>query len=256
MKTIHYFCTGGETEVGGMQKFLLKINANINWSRQFPALNKGAKPTRSDVTSPTMYNAHTGTTGKNLVAKMHKVLKEYSQNFINSDGILLIDDADCRFLDTDFNAWMNRLQTDVQTILGKPIPVYVLIASPEVEAWFIADPIHSFEKLYSNFPGFGHQMSQYIKNQILCGAHIEQFGGPCINEACTIKLSNELINIFSDQDFLKPFIQLYGIENVKFGLRYSKKTHGAQMLEAIEPDIVSSHCNLFFKQTYQKLAQL
>ncbi|MBH0329954.1 hypothetical protein ABH14_09070 [Brevibacillus brevis] len=263
MKTIQYFCTGGETETGGILDFLNKINSNVRWVRAFPALKKGAKPKRStDPSYRPMARTHTGVTGSSLVYEMKQILQLYPHQFktTHCDGILLIDDADCRFLvQGSIDTWYSQVSNDINSILGEEIPFYVLIASPEIEAWFIADWQNSFGLEYDFAPGFEHQLKQHLKTRILGSTdweNIELFGGPVKNGACTIKLSNEIINTFSDQTFLQPFVKSYGEELVRYKLKYSKKTHGAAMLRRIDPQSVNKKCNSFFSSFYRMLTDL
>lgn len=266
VKKIYYFCTASHTEFGGIDAFLLKINRGIQWVRQFPiTIRKAPKPVRSDQRQMTLAKfseEDEGLTGKNLKARMIQIIKDYPANFSqgNCDGILLIDDADCRFSKyEEFLQWRNELSDELGAILGYRIPLYILLASPEIEAWFLMDWKNSFAEEYPNPPGFEHQLKQCLIDRIIGKEYwdaIEHFGGPRKDGSCTKKLSNGLIYCFEDPELIAPFLEKHRSFFTENRLYYSKKRNGAMMLNRILPEVIAANCRVFFAPTYRELVQI
>jgi len=232
---VGYFCTGGYTEVGGIQYFLEKINPNIQWERCFPtALKPNPKFKRID-SAPC--SEHSGVTGNDLVQKMLERIRHPSfEHDHRYDYILLIDDLDCRFYsktNQDINEEIIDIAGQVEAALGRKVNFKALFASPEVEVWFVADWTESFGKEY---PKYQHRLrtivNRIIRNYI---SNIEQFGEPLENGSCKYKLSEIIQNGFSSY------------------VRYSKRINGGSMLKRIRPEVVERMCRIYFSDVYWRL---
>lgn len=247
MIKIGYFCTGGYTETGGIKSFLEKINPNVYWERCFPTVDKPCLVRgRMNSTPVASYN---GITGPALVEMMYNRLSKYYKNS-EFDGFLMIDDLDCRYqscLTEDINLFVETHSNEVQKILERQVGVYVLFASPELEAWFIADWNNSFAKQYPR--SVVYNIQEKLKRDIIkdhWDNNLELFGGAFVNGGCESKISTEIQNAFT----------LVGIDEQKRVYAYSKRNEGVDMLKRIEPEQVSSKCNICFSPQFNKLRAL
>ena len=244
---IGYFCTAGYTETGGIKQLLEKINPNVRWERCFPAVDKPYLA-RGRMNS-TPIASHNGVTGGELVRMMHERLSRYYKNS-DYDGFLLIDDLDCRFpsnLAEGINLFVENQTAEVQVSLGKPVNFYVLFASPEIEAWFIADWNNSFAKQYPGTIAFN--LKQIISNYLLkdyWDNNLELYGGNFVNNSCESKISSEIQDIFSE----------VGVDADGNAYSYSKRIEGVDMLRRIEPERVSIKCNICFAPLFHRLHEL
>lgn len=131
-------------------------------------------------------------------------ISRYPESFGTEDcaAVLLIDDADCEFASVaDWLKETERLEQAVADVLGRAVPFYYLLESPEVEAWFLADWEHSFgkERVYRKLPGFLHQMRKHLKEDLLGLSEwdeVEWFGGSRKGDACTRKISSVIQRAF------------------------------------------------------------
>lgn len=267
MKTIHYFCTAGDTELRGMQAFLLKINHSVSWVRQFPAVEKKApKAIRSDQVflEGTLRRNQVGYTGKRLRSQMLNDIRNYRDTFQQgkSDGILFIDDADCRFTIDTYNNWVEQTSADIREAVGWDIPVFVLLQSPEVESWLLMDWENSFAKEYRHPAGLEHLLKQYLIHKITRTSwdNIEWFGGPCIDDACTQKLSELIIQTINSISYVEeasfPFQTRFSAFWRSDSISYSKKENGGRMLTQINPENIAESCPFYFAPTYRELKTL
>jgi hypothetical protein len=94
-----------------------------------------------------------GVTGTTLVDKMRERLeKHYRGAGCDIDVVVVIDDADCRFLREgalDLATWAKEMEQQVRAWTERPKLRFVpLLASPEIEAWLLADWQEGFGKEY------------------------------------------------------------------------------------------------------------
>jgi hypothetical protein len=119
---IGWFATGGHTEVGGLQRFLERIDDGPRWVRCFPAVQKPGPKLGRAAPAP----SDEGITGADLGARMLKLIRERHQPG-EFDAYLLVDDADCRFCGDDPTAaraaFTERLALEVAQHLGRDVPV-------------------------------------------------------------------------------------------------------------------------------------
>ena len=223
--------TGGYTEMGGMPPFLEKINPHVRWQRCFPTKMKPKGKFSRNESAPRVEQR--GITGKSLVENMLSRLQKYYRSH-DYDYFLLIDDLDCRFNgDGDqYESWKLELSDQVNKALERETNTEVLFASPEIEAWFVADWENSFGKEYRTL---SHPLKSKLK--IEQGKNFwnspESYGGALVNGSCEFKLSETIQRALSET----PNNQT---------CRYSKRTNGAAMLGRIEPGHVAHVCRLYF----------
>lgn len=242
MKTIGYFHTAGYTESGSLPSFLKKVNSNVNWERCFPAYEKiKIMKGRHGSTPVKQYRSQeSGITGEALIEKMKTIMTRYKQDYQHLDWVVLIDDLDCAPSQA-----VSVLEQEVSQILDKSIQLLILYASPEVEAWFVADWDHSFGKRYPRAIAdqLRHGLSRHTppvnRNSIeIFGRPMKALGG------CTTKLSEVIQTVFS------------GEITSSVPYEYSKRYDGNEMLSNIEPEVVAEVCNVHFFPVYRKLREI
>lgn len=243
MIRVGYFCTAGHTEAGGIARFLRRIDegADLSWERCFPAVQKPGPKLRR----PAPKHGE-GTTGERLVDEMLDRLEKYHRAGSTGalDIVLFIDDADCRFEGDPAKlvAWMAERTEAVQSSIGKPstrIPFVALFASPEIEAWFIADWEQGFGREYAHLAGGEKHLRSHV--DALLGEFVddvERYGGGYVNGACADKLSEKLQALL-----------------LRLGETYSKRTHGQDMLRRIRPAKVADVCGFCFRPALAALVR-
>jgi hypothetical protein len=136
------FATAGWTEVGGLQRALGAWLPGVDVERKFPAASK--PPKRARGAPPGLRvdaGDQPGLTGDALVGAVLDRLHRYPDAAV--DAILLVDDLD----DLDGRlgcdlpraavAQADAIAARVRQAVGRDLPVFVVFASPEVEAWFL-----------------------------------------------------------------------------------------------------------------------
>ncbi len=120
---IYYAHTGGYTELGGIKRFLQKINNNLEYQRLVPAVAKLPKKHKiKDIDS--------GITGKSLFDR----IKERAKLTSNIKVLIIIDDGDCKVKNGILNDSIEDLKKEL-----KDIKLIFLFAEPEIEKWFCLD---------------------------------------------------------------------------------------------------------------------
>ena len=251
-----------------MQFFLRKINDKFEYKQYLP--NKTIKK-KGD---PKVINDKvSGLTGESLLKKVYEILGKYKDEFNQCKAILIEDDLDGRFYDKsaqEIDEYKADIVNQVRNILAnQEMKVFLLFASPEAEAWFIADWEHGFKALYeselindlnlSERKFFTHQLKQYIDREILkeYADDIEQYG---FRDGIYYKLSDQLIKVISND--MKEYL-LKNKDNIVYAkkifeskhLYYSKKLHGDWMMKRILPKVLEEQCKYFFRYTYHELIE-
>lgn len=196
--------------------------------------------------SSTPIRSQNGITGDELVNEMKQKLRHPgSQQF---DMILLVDDMDCRFKRDgapSFDEWVRDLQRQIGEILGRQVSFEALLASPEIEAWFLCDWNNTFacEQEYRGIKDhLRYLISKSDINQFI--DNIEEYGGTYLNGSCCTKLSNRIQEILiTESTSRKQYL-------------YSKRIHGVGMLARLAPENVAEKCRLYFAPVYRKLLEL
>ena len=242
MISVGYFCTGGYTEIGSIQGFLERINKNIKFVRCFPIANKVCLKRGRMASTPV--RSQNGITGDNLVNEMKQKLIHLDSKLF--DLFLLIDDMDCRFKKDgapSFDEWVRDLKQQISAIIGTEVSFEALLASPEIEAWFLADWNNTFASEYRYIKDHlrylisKSDIDEFIDN-------IEEYGGTYLNGSCSIKLSNRIQEILLSES--TPRNQYL----------YSKRIHGVGMLARLAPENVAERCRLYFAPVYRRLLEL
>ncbi len=242
-----YFATAGHTETGGLQSFLTKLLPGVDWVRRFPAVKKPApKYGRAD---PTPAAALQGTTGDALVTRMLANLDLYRADDL--DFVLLVDDADCRFASpNDLPAWKDRIADAVTESAGRALPLFTLLAAPEVETWLLADWEEGFRAQY---PRLAVALRRHLETCVgLDWGELESYGGGKSASGCRDKLSQALSDAVAaggDCDDCR----LKTVAASMVGQRYSKQHDGAAMLKRVRPERVRKACKLYFAGAYVEL---
>lgn len=243
MIRVGYFCTGGYTETGSIQTFLEKINPKLKFVRCFPVVNK--PNLKLGRLSSTPIRSQNGVSGEALVRAIIETIQK--PEFEKFDLILLIDDMDCRFRregQLPYSDWVKSIGNQISTILGAEVPFDALFASPEVEAWFLADWSNSFSKEYRSVRDELRYKIATSNIGYFLQSNIEDYGGCFKDGSCAEKLSDKIIEL---------------VASLGTGLNsftYSKKVQGVAMLSKIDPNEVAVRCRLFFAPIYRKLAQI
>lgn len=272
MKTMYYFHTAGKTEYGGLDLFLKQINPGIYWDRQFPTRQRGAgKPKRSNEPPSERKMVESGTTADELIQAMLDRIREHPETYLHDHcaGILLEDDADCRFSNLkELEEERDNIALKIQEILGQEVPFYFLVASPEVEAWLLADWNESFKSYYHsvyrrlgvNPFGFENRLKTYLTENVLKGfeEQIELYGQPPKNNngiiSCSIKLSDQIIAAFAT--VAGSYVETHEAVIQDDGFRYKKDRDGKIMLGDIRPSQVADVCRIFFAPVYRKITAI
>lgn len=240
MVKVAYYCTASYTEVGAIDKFLNKINCSLKYERKFPVVSKPAPKIGRCYPEPQCQCL--GATGSFLVEKMIERIRSYPPD---AEVILLIDDADCKFSSkNDWILWCASVENSIREILNRDIKFVMLLASPEIEIWFVADRTNTFDKIYKDFCAV---LNASINSLLQVAPDIEFFGMPQkAAGGCQIKLSEQIQSII---DSITPSLN-------PRGQRYSKRRHGVEMLAHANPQVVASHCRIFFRDGYNALVHL
>ena len=251
-----------------MQAFLRKINPEYSFRQYLP--NKSIKP--KGTSKPIDKNIN-GLTGDALISKVYDILNNH-KDIGNSSAILIEDDLDARFHDmtaAEIADKSHHIKENIHRILGRDIPVFLLYASPEVEAWFLADWKRSFQLVYCNsemYAELSSQVKRFFLHHLRLYVFSEVLGRykDCIEDYGWVdgkyrKLSDELIQTF-DQNIISYLQSLantnddYIKQIVGSSIRYNKKLHGDIMLRNIEPAVVGQQCKKYFLPQYSLIRDL
>ncbi len=249
-RKVRYFTSAGYTETGGLKVFLQKINPNLEWVCAFPPVKKPAPKLNRPYSTPDT-NLE-GATGSVLASQMlsHVANPLYNKEYKSDDILLLIDDSDCRFsTKEEFDVWKLDFHKKIREGIGRDIPLIVILASPEVESWFIADWANSFVRCYGKQPA--HLIKEELK-KIIEGKggqfeDIENIGQPYLLDlrCCSYKLSSQIELALE---------RISKISEVR--ITYSKRYDGPSMLINIDPGKVEGVCRTFFAPGYRLLKDI
>jgi len=220
------FAGGGEAEIRGLIPFFMKHYPQCSFIRKTPILRKpGPRPGRE---------LHSyGQTGESLVSEIKKQLTTALLNEkCKCDFILVIDDLDCN----DKNIQTSNLNRAIDSVQqATAIKRFIGFASPEFEAWIIADWDNSLAKDV-DFRGRHLEMKYFlIREKRIPFNAPESFGVyDAAKKSCNEKMSDAIIEA-SIRQSEKNIDQCC----------YSKATHSPRMLQMIDPDTVRNKCPLF-----------
>lgn len=231
------FCTGGHTEMGGLQRFLERAFPGVFFERCFPARDRRRPlsrplwaPEKEERPAPRPQDE--GVTGEGLVLRMLEIIARHHARGEYS-AYLLVDDADCRFCESGISGWREQLRRRLQAeVPSGEAPLHLLFAFQEVETWLLADWNGTFAQ---EFPAISHDLRKSLLLRFGLGGweQLETVGCPqnSSGEGCTRKISEEV------QEEIKSLRHS--------GLSYSKRIHGQNMLQRLDPAAVASLCPQF-----------
>ena len=258
-KRVACFFTGGYSELNAMKSFLKKANDKVDLIQLCPT---GERRSKSQITgrhTDNIQRNHSGLTGTALVDFVLDFIKK--KRFLDEeyDAILIEDDKDSRFLSVhangiagiDNDAWEQYKQNIVDAVreAGVNIPVIIILAAPEVEAWFLSDWDKSFGKVYAE--DFNREQNEYfsvtfrkyINQSVLTAQYKDSIESYGYFDGEYKKLSGEIQKALDEIDFLEHFRP----GEPHYSPRYSKRIQGEAMLEAVDPNQVVQHCAVFLK---------
>ena len=178
-----------------------------------------------------------GKTGRSLAEQIEKLLFESLKAKDCCDLILVIDDLDCHDRDVRRELFDKSIGKVDQ---AANIEHYIGFASPEVEAWIVADWDHSVAK-DPDFRGCHAQMRHWLSTQ----------------KAVPFDRPETFSNYDRDKDSCRDKLSDAMIESSIYcgaQARYSKGDHTARFLRQISPEVVSGKCPLF-RALRQRLTQ-
>ena len=260
-KRVACFFTGGFTELNAMKSFVEKINGNVEYRQICPVAPRKSRDAIRNRNA--IGRRQNGLTGDSLIDYVLEIVTEPFFVRESYDAVLIEDDRDERFIDKttsriDIEKW-ERFKADIQKKLedkGVAMPVIILLAAPEVEAWFISDWENGFGWVYQNSGQlnspqntyFSTVFRKYVKEEILTDQYAEMIEAFGFFDGVYKKLSEEIQEALNRIDFLESFMVC---EHEP--IRYSKRTQGEAMLESIEPVKVLDSCTVFFREAFYKL---
>lgn len=267
------FLTCGHTEAGEMQGFLRRCcTSNIHFVQCLPN-----KPKRKKKEGTVIKDEFSGLTHEGLLEKALSIIRMNREQYTNYKGIVFEDDLDDLTQD-GANIRADMIRRKIKDVLGD-IPVVVVFAAPEVEAWFIADWNHGFG-IYRRpdflKEGFSvkegsflvHHMRAFFNEMILreYTERIEEYG----EQIPYKKLSDEIIAALDNpaehdiSSSFRRYIRERGANNPELAerfiecrrLRYSKKETGSLMLRNLDPTVVANNCRLYFANAFREIQAL
>ncbi len=247
---VGYFCTGGHTETGAMDVFLRRLNPAVTWVRCFPPVAKPAP--KLGRARPEPRADETGVTGDGLARKMVERLERFHRGAGAFDAVMLIDDADCRFggaAREGYEAWLLGLTADVRAATGvTELPFIALLASPEIEGWFVADWAQTFgrEACLQPIEHALHRRVRALLGEAGCEDQVEGYGCPRQAQGCTHKLSSRI----------QEEIAMLAPADARTPCQYSKRLQGATMLERLDPEALAERCRIYYRDAWRQIRSM
>lgn len=217
---IWVFAGGGQTEINGLSIFLEANYPFHRFERKTPARFKpGPKPNRL------VAHRNLGRTGSSFAGQIEEIFR-VSIRENSCDAVLILDDLDCHVSSErrrSLNAVLNNIPVpdEIRRFIG--------FASPEIEAWLIADWEHTFMNDYE-LRTYQRPIQYQLSRHGVDFENPEQFSS--FNEelnACASKLSDVIIN------------QVFHC----CGINYSKSDHSPRMLQKAQATIIARKCPEF-----------
>lgn len=146
------FAGGGETEARGLLPFLKENFPECNFIQRFPL---GIKPAGKP---PRRAPYPRGASGSSLRRELRKRLIDALRYDGSCDLILVFDDLDCR----DVQAQGKLIEQTIDDVDGtQAIERLIGFASPEIEAWIVADWNHVMQQ-HTKFRGCYVEMNRWL----------------------------------------------------------------------------------------------
>lgn len=267
-KRVACFFTGGYSELNAMKSFLKKANDKIDLIQLCPTGERRSKSQIMGRHTDNIQKNHSGLTGTALTDFVLDFIKK--RRFLDEeyDAILIEDDKDARFLspNSEGTASINHEEwneykksvMDAIRATGIDIPIIIILAAPEVEAWFLSDWDNSFGKVYADIftreqnEYFAVMFRKYINKHVLTTEYKDSIECYGFFDGGYKKLSEEIQKALVNNDFLED----YKPGEPHVNPSYSKRVQGETMLEAIDPNQVVQHCTVFLRSGLLELQVL
>lgn len=241
MSRVALFHTGGHTEMGALQQALRAALGEVEIRRCFPArdrrgpMPRARAPGEAVVSQLAPRKADEGATGADLLGRIQVALVKYPPE--PGELVLIVDDADCRMCPTDSERAEERrlaLHAELRAAVVKAlreanapeVPVCVILAREEIEAWLLADWANTFAAEYpGQHPAVRYALSQALPDALQAP---ESVGCPLKTDGqgCKTKVSEEI----------------QAVVRAVPPLLYSKATHGQAMLRRVNLDNAARRC--------------
>ena len=233
------YAGGGDTEIKGLFDFLRKQYKSHTFQRESPARKKPrAKPCgEKGLGNPRRSSSAHGMTGESLARQIETYLSESLNRNEKCDLILVVDDLDCHDTETRSELFLNAIERVEGTA---EISCLIAFASPEIEAWIIADWDNTVAKDV-DFRGCHQKWRHWLSTRESVPfdrpEKFSQFDQH--KNSCREKLSDAMVKS-----------SLHRCDRNKF----SKVIHTARFLGQIAPEVVSGKCPLF-RELHTRLSQ-
>lgn len=278
MKKVACFFTGGYTESNAMPSFLEKINNELEYKQFCPNRTKRRK--RPGETTD-LLDEFSGMTGTDLLRYVYSYLEKYPNELLDCEAVIIEDDLDGRFTEAtgspatkvskrtkEFETHCYTVSKEVRSRLRKDdtFPVIQIFAALEIETWFLSDWSNTFGFVHgpkvSNILSakenqyFSAMFQPYLRQNVLYG-YANQIGNYGYFNGIYRKLSDQL---FMCLDSFKVSIAQSSDVATSISsnplLKYSKRSHGDEMLRHLSPDIVQRKCSIYFKDAFNSIKNL
>lgn len=234
------FAGGGDSEIRGLIPLLKEQFPTHTFVRKSPVKQK-PRPRPFEETEQSRSiraRAAHGRTGKGLANQLKSFLSSALRTGEKCDLVLVLDDLDCH----DPDAQRELFRKAIDSVNGATdLQSYVGFASPEVEAWIIADWGNTIAK-DADFRGSQQKVRHWLSTR---GAvpfeRPEEFSSlDPKGDSCLEKLSDTIV---------KSSLQCAA------RARFSKGIHTPRFLKQISPEVVSGKCPLF-RELHNHLSSL
>jgi hypothetical protein len=175
-----------------------------------------------------------GTTGRHLERELLRVAAFHHDRDGLAEVVVLIDDADCRLVEGNrfdpeaFERWRRDLEERLRQRIEHPdLVLIVLLASPEIEAWFVADWLNGFG---GEFKPIAESLRRRLQAEIPENdwLRLEDFGAPAREGGgCNSKLSDCIAELVKTDPRARELPATHR--------EYSKRVHGTDCCVASIP---------------------
>jgi len=209
---VHYAHGGGYTELGGVERFLRKINSEVEYERLFPAKRPMKKPVYMNKDREERRNKESGVTGKSLFRELLRRLEKKKLDNEEVGVLVIVDDTDCRLSDEvarkEFYASVDNFENKARKIF-KNLKIIFIWAEPEIERWFCIDRANCFKDRRCKDKNLFRRIEELLEVPFV----YSEEKGSCIEK-------------FSDK--FKEILE-------ECGIYYSKKNDGPELLKRVDP---------------------
>jgi hypothetical protein len=238
---IWLFAGGGESELGqrdeaaGIVKFLERVFPGVLFERKLPVRPRsGPRP-----------GCALGHTGSSLARELRRKIEESLKRRETCGAVLVVDDLDCHDPLARAESFLQAVLRAVQNVPGTTAPPVVTgFASPELEAWVLADWNNSLAR-HSDFRARHEGMRHWLATDGgVDFGNLERFSHLDVEKnSCKEKMSEILCEASRRVN--------QGEDSC-----YSKAHHTAELLSMVDPGVVARNCGLYFAPMVARLNKL